>query len=124
MVLGCYYLTSVDRGLSDQKAPYFANVRDALCAYTHRHLGPHTTLWVRFAGSFESPTNSEEPLEIQLHSNGRQLSIRSQLQQITAKSGKQNRPVPVGRYIRTTTGRIAMHQITTPSQEDDTPFPF
>jgi DNA-directed RNA polymerase subunit beta' len=124
MVLGCYYLTSVDRGLSDQKAPYFANVRDALCAYTHRHLGPHTTLWVRFAGSFESPTNSEEPLEIQLHSNGRQLSIRSELQQITAKSGKQNRPVPVGRYIRTTTGRIAMHQITTPSQEDDTPFPF
>ena len=121
MVLGCYYLTSVDRGLSDQKAPYFANVRDALCAYTHRHLGPHTPLWVRFAGSFESPTNSEEPLEVQLHSNGRQLSIHSELQRITAKSGKENRPV--GRYIRTTTGRIAMHQITTPSQEDDTPFP-
>lgn len=121
MVLGCYYLTSVDRGLSDQKVPYFANVRDALCAYTHHHLGPHTPLWVRFAGSFESPTNSEEPLEIQLHSNGRQLSIHSELQRITAKSGKENRLV--GRYIRTTTGRIAMHQITTPSHEDDTPFP-
>ena len=121
MVLGCYYLTSVDRGLSDQKIPYFANVREALCAYTHHHLGPHTPLWVRFAGSFESPTNSEEPLEVQLHSNGRQLSIHSELQRITAKSGKENRLV--GRYIRTTTGRIAMHQITTPSQEDDTPFP-
>ena len=121
MVLGCYYLTSVDRGLSDQKIPYFANVREALCAYTHHYLGPHTPLWVRFAGSFESPTNSEEPLEVQLHSNGRQLSIHSELQRITAKSGKENRPV--GRYIRTTTGRIAMHQITTPSQEDDTPFP-
>ena len=121
MVLGCYYLTSVDRGLSDQKVPYFANVRDALCAHTHHYLGPHTPLWVRFAGSFESPTNSEEPLEVQLHSNGRQLSIHSELQRITAKNGKENRPV--GRYIRTTTGRIAMHQITTPSHEDDTPFP-
>ena len=121
MVLGCYYLTSVDRGMSDQKIPYFANVREALCAYTHHHLGPHTPLWVRFAGSFESPTNSEEPFEVQLHSNGRQLSIHSELQRITAKSGKENRSV--GRYIRTTTGRIAMHQITTPSQEDDTPFP-
>nr|YP_009106800.1 beta' subunit of RNA polymerase [Elliptochloris bilobata]AIT95614.1 beta' subunit of RNA polymerase [Elliptochloris bilobata] len=121
MVLGCYYLTSVDRGLSDQKVPYFANVGDALCAHTHHYLGPHTPLWVRFAGSFESPTNSEEPLELQLHSNGRQLSIHSELQRITAKNGKENRPV--GRYIRTTTGRIAMHQITTPSHEDDTPFP-
>ncbi len=124
MVLGCYYLTSFDRSRFTSKAmrcddfsfanaPYFANVGDALGAYANRRMALHTPLWVRFAGIFESPTNSEEPLEIRIHSNGRRLSIRSEVQKITAKSGKKSRLV--GRYIRTTAGRIVMHHITVPA---------
>ena len=124
MVLGCYYLTSFDRSRFASKAKrcddfsiadalYFANVGDALGAYANRRMALHTPLWVRFAGIFESPTNSEEPLEIRIHSNGRRLSIRSEVQKITAKSGKKSRLV--GRYIRTTAGRIVMHHITVPA---------
>ena len=123
MVLGCYYISSFDRGKafpvsaasrSEASAkpmmPYFANVREATGAFTNGRVTLHTPLWVRFAGLFESDTNSEEPLEVRLHSNGRCLSIRSEVQQLTAKSGTQRKLV--GRYIRTTAGRILMHEIT------------
>ena len=91
---------------------YFANVGDALGAFANQHMALHTPLWLRFAGIFESPTNSEEPVEIRIHSNGRRVLIRSEVQQITAKSGKKRKLV--GRYIRTTAGRIWMHHITMP----------
>ena len=91
---------------------YFANVGDALGAFANQHMALHTPLWLRFAGIFESPTNSEEPVEIRIHSNGRRVLIRSEVQQITAKSGKKRNLV--GRYIRTTAGRIWMHHITMP----------
>ena len=95
-----------------ERVPYFANVGDALGAYANQHMALHTPLWLRFAGIFESPTNSEEPVEIRIYCNGRRVSIRSEVQQITAKSGKKSKLV--GRYIRTTAGKIWMHHITMP----------
>ena len=67
---------------------YFANVGDALGAFANQHIALHTPLWLRFAGIFESPTNSEEPVEIRIHSNGRRVLIRSEVQQITAKMAR------------------------------------
>ena len=135
MVLGCYYISSFDPRmtlslpshpwpslvhLSEPKkrameaprgmAPYFANCKDAFNAYTSGHITLHAPLWVRFAGVFESHTNSEEPVEVRIHSNGRQLAIYSELQTITAKSRTDTKLV--GRYIRTTAGRILMHDVT------------
>ena len=131
MVLGCYYITSFDReGLprvrgigigfgfgfgeaeADADDALFRQRQGGMGAFTNGRVTLHTPLWVRFAGLFESHTNSEEPLEVRLHSNGRCLSIRSEVQQMTARSGTHR--LPVGRYIRTTAGRILMHEITSP----------
>ena len=142
MVLGCYYITSLDEKMAFQnlaasvspkhaespklkpspsplamgmrKGLYFANLQDALGAHTAGHIALHTPLWVRFAGKFESQTNSEEPLEVRIHVDGRQLSIRSEVQQMT--STRRGRSRLVGRYIRTTAGRIAMHDIIQPGR--------
>ena len=130
MVLGCYYITSFDERMGFQNIPpsvspkptalpsrkglYFANLQDALGAYAARHIALHTSLWVRFAGKFESQTNSEEPLEIRIHVDGRQLSIRSEVQQMTIT--RRSRRRVVGRYLRTTAGRIAMHDIIQPGR--------
>ena len=125
MVLGCYYITSFDERMAFQKITrsvspkptslpktkglYFSNLQDALGAYAAGHIALHTPLWVRFAGKFESQTNSEEPLEIRIHIDGRQVSIRSEVQQMTIT--RRGRRKVVGRYLRTTAGRIAMHDI-------------
>ncbi len=105
MVLGCYYLTTNNLKMKNQPIHHFSNLNDVIKYYNYKNLSNHLFVWIRWNEIFETSTEKEKPLEIQIQKNGSFLEIFSQYRRhFTFKNKKTNQ------YIRTTIGRVLLNQ--------------
>ncbi len=106
MVLGCYYLTTINSKLQKGSGYYFSDLDDVIKAFYQKKIDIHAPIWVRWNDPFESENELYEPLEIQIDSNGNLLKIYLKHQQHFESN--QNKK---SQFIRTTTGRILLNKL-------------
>lgn len=119
MVLGCYYLTTINPHSIQSKNPYFYDLEDVLKAYATKHLLNHDLIWLRWNQTYFSTQPGKKVVEIRLK------SFKNQIQEtikITSNSHKTylidkpaNQPLTSeglvrNQFIRTTVGRVIMNQ--------------
>lgn len=115
MVLGCFYLTTMipEKKLSDTtldlpKATipknFYSNVHEILFLYARGKLHAQSTVWVRLVELIENDQSDQHLLEIQLTASGQSIHIYSDRLEIYSPIGNF-----IGRYIRTTPGRIFLN---------------
>ena len=105
MVLGCYYLTTLNSKANKQKRrPYFANLEQATQAYFSQNLHPHSYVWLKWQGSFYSDQLNSSICEMRVHRFGRQTTINPTLQRSKTFNGSL-----LNQVVRTTLGRIFLN---------------
>ena len=110
MVLGCYYLTSpIPEKATVKKGSlqhFFAKPNDILKEYNVGHLTAQTPVWCRLTNTIESDKIKQNPIEIQITTQGQSIYIYSDIIRIYS-----SRKLLIGQYIRTTPGRILLNDI-------------
>nr|AIT94608.1 beta' subunit of RNA polymerase [Chlorosarcina brevispinosa] len=106
MVLGCYYLTTINSKVQKGSGSYFCDLYDVIKAFYQKKIDIHAPIWVRWNDNFESENELFEPLEMQIDSNGNLLKIYSKHQQHFESN--QNKK---SQFIRTTPGRILLNKL-------------
>ena len=98
MVLGCYYLTLTNIGGLLGSSHYFSNLNDVLLAYEQEKLELHSSIWVRYDGSYEKKSNLIKKIKL---SDDSVIEYYDTVQIRKALNGE-----IITKYIKTTTGRV------------------
>jgi DNA-directed RNA polymerase beta' subunit len=106
MVLGCYYLTTINANRKQANVNYFTSLDDVLKTSFNQNLHPHTWIWLKWPDILDSDQKNLEILEIRLNSVGEKIYIRKACYQIYTASGKLK-----SQYIRTTVGRVVFNSL-------------
>nr|YP_009391441.1 RNA polymerase b'-subunit [Platysiphonia delicata]ARW59585.1 RNA polymerase b'-subunit [Platysiphonia delicata] len=101
MVLGCYYLTSINPSVIKGHGHYFANLQDALLAYKNCIIDLQVFIWVRFEGIIHD--NNMNQIFIKKVFYGYEHKLVFYRNKIL-KLDRNNKHLTT--YIRTTVGRI------------------
>lgn len=109
MVLGCYYLTTINLRTYKVIPNYFSDFDDVIRAYYQKNIDLHNFIWVRWNQLLESILEFEKPLEIRVSLVGNSIQIYSTYQNYFNKNGNK-----ISQLIRTTPGRILLHEIMHP----------
>jgi DNA-directed RNA polymerase beta' subunit len=114
MVLGAYYLTvknpklyiEMGRGNSLFKIHhyFFNSIEEVVQAYQCQKIQLHSNIWLKWTQSFETDTQFEKLLEIQLNKNGQYRQIFNQFSRYLDKTGDSK-----VQYIQTTPGRVLFY---------------
>ena len=119
MVLGCYYLTTINAQLVQRVNPYFSDLDDVYKAYVNKHLHPHNFIWLRWKDQFYSNQPSKKLLEVRLKRFNRKIHettiITSHTHKTRFTKALLNRPLTSDgqlkdQFIRTTVGRVILNQ--------------
>ena len=106
MVLGFYYLTTPCQ--TNLPNLLFSKIHHVIQAYERKELTLHRSVWLRWAGLYESPNKKEQTLEFVLQPSGQSRHLKTSELKIKDSYGQVQQ-----NYIRTTTGRIFFHQLLT-----------
>ena len=106
MVLGCYYLTTLNSQRKQKNLNYFANLEDVSKAASHQNLHPHTWIWLKWNKILDSDQKDDAIFEIRINKVGEKIYIRKTSYQIYRVSGKLK-----SQYIRTTVGRVLFNSL-------------
>ena len=109
MILGCYYLTTTNVRTYKLIENYFTDLDDVIRAYYQKKIDLHNFVWVRWNDFLENGIDFEKPLEIRIHLSGNTVQIYSTYQKFLDMNGN-----TLSQFIRTTPGRILLHQIIHP----------
>ena len=119
MVLGCYYLTTINTNLIQYKNIYFYDLEDVFKAYSTKHLHAHDFIWLRWNQKFFSTQPGKKIIEIRLKYYKKQIYETIKMTSHSHKTyfihKKINKPlnsegVLKNQFIRTTVGRVIMNQ--------------
>ena len=119
MVLGCYYLTTINTHLLQYKNIYFYDLEDVFKAYSTKHLHAHDFIWLRWNQKFFSTQPGKKIIEIRLKYYKKQIYETIKMTSHSHKTyfihKKKNKPlnsegVLKNQFIRTTVGRVIMNQ--------------
>lgn len=121
MVLGCYYLTTVNVRREQKINHYFSNLEDVYKAYVTKQLHPHDFIWLKCPGEFYSTQKASMLVEIRFRrfKNIFQETARialntAQTFNLQLASQPKNSTVYFNanlkdQYIRTTVGRVILN---------------
>lgn len=102
MILGCYYLTSMNFQVKPYISSYFGDPKYVLNQFFRQKLPVQTVIWVRVLKEFHSVNKKQSPLEVQIQKFGRNSYFYIDHLKFQ----------PTGtRFVRTTVGRILFNQI-------------
>ena len=115
MVLGCYYLTTINPNQPEKQNKYFSNLADVYKAYVTKQLHPHEFIWLRWKKPYYTNQSNRKLFEIRLRlSNKEKIFITSTdhktyfLQHnegdFRAEAGLKDQ------FLRTTVGRVLINQ--------------
>jgi DNA-directed RNA polymerase subunit beta' len=119
MVLGCYYLTTINTNLIQYKNIYFNDLEDVFKAYSTKHLHAHDFIWLRWNQIYFSTQPGKKVIEIRLKYYKKRIYETIKMTSHSHKTyfihKKSNKPlnsegVVKNQFIRTTVGRVIMNQ--------------
>ena len=102
MILGFYYLTTLNRTIKPYIKQYFSDFKHVLSEFNSKNLSVQTIIWVRILDTFYSISSVEYPLEIHLTQTGKYKLIY-----VDHFIEKPTNLI----LIRTTIGRILFNQL-------------
>jgi DNA-directed RNA polymerase subunit beta' len=113
MVLGSYYLTTIDDKKKPKKTRSFANLLDVYQTYLNQNLHVHDWVWLKWKKTFESSQKEIRPLEIRINRQAESLLITKNSHQIFNVKTSMFSSYRIllwnqitSQYIRTTIGRV------------------
>nr|YP_009398682.1 RNA polymerase b'-subunit [Kuetzingia canaliculata]ARW67868.1 RNA polymerase b'-subunit [Kuetzingia canaliculata] len=102
MVLGCYYLTTINPSSINGYGHFFSSLQDVIMSYNNKRIDLHSLIWVRFDGLvYESMNDNELPIKKEIDSENNKIIYY--INKIIKLDNNSNQIV---QYIRTTVGRI------------------
>jgi DNA-directed RNA polymerase subunit beta' len=113
MVLGAYYLTAEQPGISkpafperasDDRSRLFASLDDVIAAFEEKHLHLHDWVWVRFSGEVEADDEDREPQQTDTLSDGTRIEQWKYRRDRFDEDG-----ALISRYLLTTVGRVVIN---------------
>ena len=118
MVLGCYYLTTLNAKLAQKRIPYFSDLNDVYKAYANKHLHAHNFIWLRWKDPFYSSQPGKKVIEIRLRRFRKKVNETTIITSNTHKTHfirkSPSNPLTEGvlkdQFIRTTVGRVILNQ--------------
>lgn len=108
MVLGCYYVTTMNPKRQEKNIRYFTNLSDVVSATLNQNLHPHTWIWLRLPilVFIDSDQKNDDIFEIRINSFGEKIYLRKTSYQMYHRSGKLKT-----HYLRTTVGRTLFNHL-------------
>lgn len=103
MVLGCYYLTTVQKRFFYTP---FSTIDEVLQAYSQKKISLHSSIWVHWINNIETGDEAEKLLEVRITSSGTIHNLYC-----GAKNDLDAVGDSINQYIVTTPGRILINQI-------------
>ena len=119
MVLGCYYLTTINAKLTQKVNPYFSDFDDVYKAYSNKHLHAHDFIWLRWKNKFYSNQPGRKLIEIRLKCVKKKAFETNVITSNTHKTHfiekVHNKPLISNgmlkdQFLRTTVGRVILNQ--------------
>lgn len=119
MVLGCYYLTTINPNFYETNNFYFTEIQDICKAYANKLFHIHNFIWLKWDGTFSTNPSEKKLLEIRLKRFKKQFYettyIQSSIQKtyVIQKTEKNHLKAIYqlkNQYIRTTVGRAIFNQ--------------
>ena len=108
MVLGSYYLTALQPGVSKpdfgDRSCTFAGLEDVIHAFEDNRIGLHDWVWVRFNGEVQDDEELDAPSKSESLSDGTRIEEWSYRRDRFDEDG-----ALISRYILTTVGRVVMN---------------
>ena len=104
MLLGCYYLTTINKPTIQGAGHYFSNFDDVLLAYNQGLLKLHTFVWARCSNEYDINTESRFIKKIKVANYI--IDVYDNLQIYLSENNE-----VITKYLRTTPGRIIFNNV-------------
>jgi DNA-directed RNA polymerase subunit beta' len=121
MVLGCYYLTTINSKIQPTPNLYFANLNDVYKAYLVKQIFPHDFIWLPWKKPFYSTQLNGDILEIRLRYNRKKSYLSEKLivnstnyktyflQHLKNQDRLNGEAFLKDQFLRTTVGRVILN---------------